>query len=147
MLSNKEAFYILCPQLSSVHHAHGKRRAAGRAHSARYVGCTNVMWFDLEMFRQFYRQYPITKSLISQFSLGLRRICLGWAEQPNLCLPLSVTSTNKGRIGSVSSEDAEEIRKMKCRAFVGCIYAPFFLVHGAHPTKTGRAEARNPVAF
>ena len=27
---------------------------------------------------------------------------------------------------------------MKCRAFVGCIYAPFFLVHGAHPTKTSK---------
>ena len=41
--------------------AHDLRRRIGRGFTKRY----------LEMFRQFYRQYPITKSLISQFGLSL----------------------------------------------------------------------------
>lgn len=41
--------------------AHDLQRRIGRGFTKRY----------LEMFRQFYRQYPITKSLISQFSLSL----------------------------------------------------------------------------
>jgi len=41
--------------------AHDLRRRIGKGFTKRY----------LEMFRQFYRKYPITKSLISQFGLSL----------------------------------------------------------------------------